>query len=192
MKLNTLALGDCLEKLKEVPAKSFQMTFADPPFNLDKKYTDSARDHKEQSEYLRWCSEWLQEMVRVTKDDGTIFVHHVPRFLMYFAATLDDIAEFKHWIAWDAPSGPMGKSLQPNHYGILYYGKNDKPKFFQLRHAHKHCIHCGKICKDWGGKKHRIPVFGSLTSDCWTDIHRIKHGQHEALDHPCILPVHLM
>lgn len=193
MESNQIVLSDCLDYIRSVPSDSIQVAFCDPPFNLAKDYGTTSDDNREEEEYLDWCQQWLAEVVRVTHPTGSIFVHHIPRFLIYFARMLDCLGViFKNWIAWDAPSGPMGKLLQPAHYGFLYYGKSAETKFYQIRHAHRYCIRCKRLAKDWGGKKHTIPPFGPLTSDCWTDIHRIKHGQHEAMNHPCILPVHLL
>ena len=39
------------------------MAFADPPFNLRKKYKKH-KDRMEMDDYLRWCEDWLREMVR--------------------------------------------------------------------------------------------------------------------------------
>jgi len=36
--INKIIKGDCLELLKKIPDNSVDMTFADPPFNLKKKY----------------------------------------------------------------------------------------------------------------------------------------------------------
>ena len=36
--LNRIIQGDCLELFKNIPDNSVDMTFADPPFNLQKKY----------------------------------------------------------------------------------------------------------------------------------------------------------
>ena len=33
--------------------------------------------------------------------------------------------------------------------------------------------------------------FGSLVSDVWTDIHRVKHNKYRD-EHPCQLPIHLL
>jgi hypothetical protein len=38
------------------------MTFADPPFNLKKNYKNY-HDSLEVEEYLKWCDEWITEMV---------------------------------------------------------------------------------------------------------------------------------
>ena len=86
----------------------------------------------------------------------------------------------------------MGKSLQPNHYGILFYAKDAKQnKFYELRYPHKRCRKCGYLHKDYGGKKFMLHPFGSLVSDVWTDIHRVKHNKYRD-EHPCQLPIHLL
>lgn len=214
MKLNKILRGDCLKKMATIPDDVFDMSFADPPFNLDKGY-DSYKDSKDEDNYFEWCEEWMSEMVRITKPSGSIFLHNIPKWLVQFTCHLADLAIFKNWISWDAPTSPMGKTLQPAHYGILYYTKspltgeietkNGKTKglathdlthckFYEMRHPHKRCRNkknCNLLLKDYGGKKHTIHPFGPLVSDVWTDIHRCKHDRYKD-KHPCQLPVHLM
>jgi len=189
--VNKILQGDCLELFKSIPDSSVDMTFADPPFNLKKKYT-SYNDSLEIQEYLNWCEKWIFEMVRVTKPTGSIFLHNIPKWLTYYATYLNKFANFKHWISWDAPTAPMGKSLQPAHYGILFYTKNAKnAKIYELRHPHKRDRKQGYLWKDYGGKKDGLHPFGPLVSDVWTDIHRIKHNTKRD-PHPCQLPIHLL
>jgi len=189
--INQIILGDCLNIMKSIPDNSIDVTFADPPFNLKKKY-NGYRDSKEFHEYLEWSKRWIYEMVRITKPTGSIFVHNIPKWLTYYANFLNEIAYFKHWIAWDAPTAPMGKSLQPAHYGILYYVKDlKKAKFYEIRYPHKRCRKCNYLLKDYGGKKASLHPFGPLVSDVWTDIHRIKHNKYRD-EHPCQLPIHLL
>jgi site-specific DNA-methyltransferase (adenine-specific) len=188
---NQIIQGDCLELFKNIPDNSVDMTFADPPFNLKKKYT-SYNDSLEFQEYLNWCEQWIYEMVRVTKPTGSIFLHNIPKWLTYYATFLNKFAHFKHWISWDAPTAPMGKSLQPAHYGILFYGKKEKgTKIYELRYPHKRDRKQGFLLKDYGGKKDKLHPFGPLVSDVWTDIHRIKHNKKRD-PHPCQLPIHLL
>jgi len=187
MKTNIIHHGDCLELLRSIPADSIDMTFADPPFNLNKKY-NSYKDRKSLESYLDWCRQWLTEMVRVTKPTGSIFVHNIPKWLTYYAAFLNEIADFKHWISWDAMSTPLGKTLMPTHYGILFYAKEKKlNKFYEVRYPHKRCRKCNVLLKDYGGKKAGLHPFGPLGSDVWTDLHRIKHAKNRDA-HPCQLP----
>ncbi|MBC8526838.1 MAG: site-specific DNA-methyltransferase [Candidatus Cloacimonetes bacterium] len=189
--INKIIQGDCLELFKNIPDNSIDMTFADPPFNLKKKY-NSCKDSLEFKEYLDWCEKWISEMVRVTKPSGSILVHNIPKWLTYFAEILNKKADFKHWISWDAPTAPMGKTLQPSHYGILFYAKNQKElKFYEVRYPHKRDRKTGYLLKDYGGKKALLHPFGPLVSDVWTDIHRIKHNKRRD-PHPCQLPIHLL
>lgn len=189
--LNKILIGDAIELFKSIPNDSIDVTFADPPFNLNKKY-NSYKDSLEFQEYLEWCKKWIYEMVRVTKPTGSIFLHNIPKWLTYYATFLNEFADFKHWISWDAPTAPMGKSLQPSHYGILYYAKEYKQnKYYEIRYPHKRCRKCGFLLKDYGGKKAGLHPFGPLVSDVWTDIHRIKHNKFRD-SHPCQLPIHLL
>ena len=152
----------------------------------------SYRDDLQIKEYLSWCEKWISEMVRVTKPTGSIFLHNIPKWLTYYSHFLNQIADFKHWISWDAPTAPMGKTLQPSHYGILFYAKDNKQlKFYEVRYPHKRNRKTNLLMKDYGGKKYLLHPFGSLVSDVWTDIHRIKHRQKRD-KHPCQLPVHLL
>ena len=189
--LNKIHKGDCLELFKNIPDNSIDVTFADPPFNLKKNYS-SYSDSLKFQEYLDWCEKWILEMVRVTKPTGSIFLHNIPKWLTYYATYLNKCAYFKHWISWDAPTAPMGKSLQPAHYGILFYTKSLKnSKIYELRYPHKRDRKQGFLWKDYGGKKDLLHPFGPLVSDVWSDIHRIKHNTKRDT-HPCQLPIHLL
>ena len=189
--INKILLGDCLELFKKIPDNSVDVTFADPPFNLKKNYKNY-KDSLEFQEYLDWCKIWIFEMVRVTKPTGSIFLHNIPKWLTYYSTFLNEKAFFKHWISWDAPTAPMGKSLQPSNYGILFYTKSEKgAKINELRYPHKRDRKQGYLLKDYGGKKDKLHPFGPLVSDVWTDIHRIKHNKKRD-PHPCQLPIHLM
>ena len=189
--LNQIIHGDCVTVMRQIPDESIDMTFADPPFNLSKRY-GKYKDDKETQEYLDWCYVWLDEMVRITKQTGSIFVHNIPKWLPYFAVHLNEIAYFRHWIAWDAMSTPVGKTLLPAHYGILFYTKAEKDfKFHDLRRTHERCRECGALLKDYGGKKYLLHPFGTLLSDVWRDIHRIRH-QKRRDRHPCQLPEPLL
>lgn len=177
--------------MRTIDDNSVDVTFADPPFNLKKKYNGYV-DSRDMEEYLHWCQQWIEEMIRITKPTGSILVHNIPRWLTYYASFLNDAADFRHWISWSAPTSPMGKSLQPAHYGILFYAKDIKQhKCFELRSPHKRDRKSKYMSKDYGGKKAALHPYGPLITDVWTDIHRIKHNKYRD-KHPCQLPIHLL
>lgn len=87
MLTDTIHIGDCVEVLKTLPAKSVDLVFADPPYNLqlggdlhrpDNSKVDAVDDHWDQFEsfeaYDRFTRAWLAECRRVLKDDGALWV----------------------------------------------------------------------------------------------------------------------
>src|SRR6202000_331991 len=83
----TIIEGDCLEQLAKLPAKSVDLVFADPPYNLqlggdlfrpDNSKVDAVDDHWDQfssfEAYDRFTHDWLKAARRVLKDDGAIWV----------------------------------------------------------------------------------------------------------------------
>ncbi len=110
--LNKIIHGDCIEVMQQIPSDSIDITFADPPFNLKKNYI-SYKDEKDADDYLNWCKKWILEMVRITKPSGSIFLHNIiPKWLTFYAEFLNEVTDFRHWIAWDAPTAPMGEAYR--------------------------------------------------------------------------------
>ena len=168
MECNKIICGDCLELFRAIPSDSIDMAFADPPFNLQKEYGECS-DDMSHSDYLEWCKKWIAEMVRVTKPTGSIFIHNIPKWLLYYAPVLNECATFKNWIAWNAPSSSVTTPLTPYHYGFLWYTKSN-PKFYKIRHPHIRDRKTGHLSRDYGGKKYLLHPFGPLVSDVWVLI----------------------
>ena len=184
-------LGDCVDLMRSLPAESAQLVFADPPFNLNKKY-GKYRDNLPFEKYLSWTREWIAAAVDLLKPDGTLMLYNIPKLLTYSAPILNELCEFRHWIAWNSGGKPLGRTMQPAHYGILYYMKTERGKFYDVRAPHKQCRKCQAYVKDYGGKEYMRHPFGTQISDVWDDIHRVRHASKRISDHPCQLPVHLI
>lgn len=182
--------GDNKEILDDLEEDCFQMAFADPQFNLGKKYGKKSDDLTTE-DYKQLLREWLPKLVRVVKPSGHIFIHHIPKWLKYIAVVLDEYADFRHWIVWDAFGSPRTTPLQPNHYGILMYSRDkSQSKYYKVRQRHDRC-RCGLLKKEYGGKIKRVHPFGPAVSDIWYDISRRKWKVHRDA-HPCQLPITLL
>lgn len=85
--INEIICGNCIEVLASLPAKSVDLIFADPPYNLQLKNellrpnqsvvagVDDAWDQfTDFAAYDRFTKAWLSACRRVLKDDGTIWV----------------------------------------------------------------------------------------------------------------------
>jgi len=84
MKNVELKLGDCNKVLKKVKAKSIDMIFADPPYNLSGKTHLTVKSGRPVpgnkgdwdiiDDYEKFTAEWMTECIRVLKDNGTIWI----------------------------------------------------------------------------------------------------------------------
>lgn len=102
-----LVAGDCIQRLEEVPSKSVGCVFADPPYNLKKRYdSDRSRDARSDAEFLRWCKTWLAGCVRTLTMDGSIFVMINSRYAARVEIIMRDLGLFwRNTIVW-ADSNP--------------------------------------------------------------------------------------
>ena len=84
---NKVFNADALLTLKKIPSKTFNLVFADPPYNLqieknlkrpDESKVNGVNDKWDKFEsfdhYDEFCKDWLSECKRVLIDDGTIWV----------------------------------------------------------------------------------------------------------------------
>ena len=198
--------GDTISLMKKIPDNYVDVSFIDPPFNLNKHY-NTYDDEKTTLDYLEWSKQWLLEMIRVTKPTGSIFIHNIPKWLLEYYRIIFNEKEhlnvgdqyYKHiknlrlvdWIVWNEVGSPRGRYLYASHYGILWLSKSSKTKFNNIRIPHKFCRVCNSLLKDYGGKKDQINEFGTILSDVWDDIHRYKHSKRRD-KHPNQLPVPLL
>jgi site-specific DNA-methyltransferase (adenine-specific) len=64
---------DCIAGMQKLADGSVDLAFADPPFNIGYQY-DVYRDKLKSERYLAWCRDWIGEVVRVLKADGTFWL----------------------------------------------------------------------------------------------------------------------
>lgn len=67
-------VGDCREVLKDVPSKSVDLLFADPPFNWDVPYGEWD-DAIPREEYLRFTYQWLDSCLAALSERGAFWVN---------------------------------------------------------------------------------------------------------------------
>ncbi|MGC2744354.1 MAG: DNA methyltransferase, partial [Candidatus Angelobacter sp.] len=86
--LGRLYESDCLEFLKAIPSGSVHTFFADPPFNLRKKYGKKGSDSLPDEQYLEWSRSWLHEAARTISPGGALFVYNLPKWLIHYGSFL--------------------------------------------------------------------------------------------------------
>lgn len=66
--------GDALLALREICPGSVDLIFADPPYNIGKRFGDFVDRWESDEAYLAWCVDWLDACVAALKPSGTMYV----------------------------------------------------------------------------------------------------------------------
>ena len=143
---NKIINGNCLEEIKKIPDKSFDLIFADPPYNMQlgenlrrpdnskvKSVDDDWDKFQNFKSYDQFSLLWLKECKRILKNDGTIWVigsyHNIFR-LGFHLQNLD------YWILNDViwrKNNPMpnfkGTRFTNAHETLIWASKNKNSKY---------------------------------------------------------------
>ena len=128
IKLNHIYRGDSINVLKGLPSESVDVVFADPPYNLqlknelsrpDSSTVSAVNDEWDQFEsfqkYDQFTMNWLSEIKRIIKKDGTIWVIGSYHNIFRIGKAIQDLG---FWILNDViwrKSNPM-----PNFRGTRF------------------------------------------------------------------------
>jgi len=179
--LGELYQANCLDVLDRLKPETVDLAFADPPFNLGKRYSSNINDTKADHEYLEWCQTWLDGMICALKPGGSLFLWNLPKWNLRLGALLAESLTFRHWIAVDIKySLPISGRLYPSHYSLLYFVKGEKPAIFHPdRLPVPCCRHCGGELRDYGGYKDKMNPKGVNLCDVWSDIPPVRHAKYK-------------
>ena len=124
--LNKVILGDAIKELKKLPNESCDVIVIDPPYNIGKDFGNNI-DKRELNEYVSWCKEWIDESIRVMKQNGTMFIYGFSEILAYLCV---EIPIQKRWLIWHYTNKNVASLnfWQRSHESIICAWK-DKPQF---------------------------------------------------------------
>ncbi|MGQ3889297.1 DNA-methyltransferase [Legionella sp. CNM-1927-20] len=189
---------DCLESLQSLPSNSIDFCFADPPYNIQKKY-ENWNDGIDIIDYFEWCDKWLCELARVLKPGCTLAILNIPQWCVRHYKYLSSILDFQDWIVWEGLSLPV-RMIMPAHYSILCFSKGaprNQPGFLRKNHSPIELDALTTVKENYCNrpsciKRRRQEIDDTQTAtNIWWDIHRLKHNSRR-VDHPCQLPPALM
>lgn len=66
--------GDAFLVLKMLPDNSFDLLFADPPYNLTKDFGSEKFKQTSLEEYERWLESWIELCVPLLKDTASVYI----------------------------------------------------------------------------------------------------------------------
>jgi site-specific DNA-methyltransferase (adenine-specific) len=66
--------GDAFDVLAKLPEKSFDLLFADPPYNLTKNFGENSFRQTSLDEYELWLDSWLAQTVKLLKPTASVYI----------------------------------------------------------------------------------------------------------------------
>ena len=193
--VGTILPGDCVAAMRELPAASVDLVFADPPYNLqlggdlnrpDGSHVDAVTDHWDRFDsfaaYDRFTRRWLTEARRVLKPDGALWVIGSYHNIFRVGAALQDLG---FWVLNDVvwrKANPMpnfrGTRFTNAHETLIWASTGEKARYHFNYRAMKTLNDELQMRSDW-----LMPVCGGGE--------RLKDGEgHKA--HPTQKPEALL
>ena len=183
----TIYHGDC----REIMNFRIHVTliFADPPFNVNKKYE---RTSDKRDDYQEWCKDWIYKAFDLLSPKGSFYHMTLSKHLEWKMPIMADNGIFISLIIWKNVSALHSKrKYWLGYQPIMLYGKTDQYKFntYAERDPNVQCR--------WGGYKNGPQ---GQYKDYWDDIPFIyagsikhKEGIYEGNKkaHPCQMPLAL-
>jgi DNA modification methylase len=215
--MNQLILGDFLEVLKKMESDSIDLIYLDPPFFSNRNYEVLWGDEGEIrsfqdrwsggiDHYIAWLKERVQEMHRVLKSTGSIFLHcdwHANAYIrVYILDKIFGEANFKNEIIWcyTAPANVQNRFPQ-KHDTIFFYAKSKHSYFnansIKIPYNQETVARTGRGAGLTGLKvkgnaeerhKNRLDKDGKVPEDYWIDIFRIQGNGKERIGYPTQKP----
>lgn len=110
-------LSDCMQALSEIKDKSVNLIFADAPYNIGKDFGNNKDQWESVEEYVGWCKQWINECMRVLKDDGTMYFMTATQHMPYLDVFVSENYNVLCRIVWTYDSsGVQSKKM----FGSLY------------------------------------------------------------------------
>jgi len=221
MTVNRLILGDNLEILKSMEDNSIDLIYLDPPFFSNRNYeviwgdTGEIRSFQDRwsggiSHYIDWLKERVQEMHRILKPTGSIFLHcdwHANAYIkVHILDRIFGENNFINEIIWCYTAPANVKNRFPQKHDTIYFYSKTKNYYFssdnvKIPYNQETVARTNRGAGGSGLKvrgdaeerhKNRLDKDGKVPEDYWIDIPRIQGNGNERIGYPTQKPEALL
>lgn len=185
---------DCLDAITKLPDEWVSLTVTSPPYNIGKEYEQKLP----LEDYLTWCEQWIAEIYRIARPDGTFWLNlgylSIPNrakaipipYLLWDKIPFYLIQE----IIWHYGAGVAGrKFFSPRNEKFLWYVKNLDNYTFNLDHVRDSNV---KYPHQKKNGKIKVNSLGKNPTDVW-EFPKVTSGKQrsskERTAHPAQFPI---
>lgn len=208
LELGKIHQGDCIERMRQIESGTIDLVFADPPFNIGYEY-DEYHDRQSDDEYIEWSRQWMEEVYRVLKPNGTFWLSIGDEY----AAELKVDAEHKigfatrSWVIWYYTFGVnCTKKFSRSHVHLFHFVKDANnftfnaedplvrvPSARALVYGDKRANPAGRLPDDtWILRPQDLPEGFQPTEDIWYYARVAGTFKERQGFHGCQMPEQLL
>jgi adenine-specific DNA-methyltransferase len=192
--LSTIYQGNCIEVLKTIPDNSIDLIFADPPYNIGKKFGDFIDSWPTDQEYADWCFEWMELCIKKLKPSGSFYVMTSTQAMPYLDLWLRDKMTILSRIVWHYDSsGVQAKKYYGSLYEPILYAVKDPKRYIFNASAIEIEAKTGSVRKliDYRKKEPTPYKTTKVPGNTWY-MPRVRFRMGEYENHPSQKPEQLL
>jgi site-specific DNA-methyltransferase (adenine-specific) len=129
VKRSGIFCADAVAGLRSMPRKYFDLIIADPPYNSGKDFGNKS-DKQDQEEYKKWVYDWVKLLVRVIKDDGSVYICcDWKQSALYEDALAKAGFKILNRITWKRDKGRGAKKNWKQNMEDIWFAVRDKKRY---------------------------------------------------------------
>jgi len=129
--------GDCLDVMREIPDESVDLVFADPPYNLGKRFREFKDVWPSDAAYAEWCYQWLELAVSKMSRTASMYVMTSTQAMPFLDLWLRERLTVLSRIVWHYDSSGVQAR---KYFGSLY-----EPILLCVKDAKTYTFNAGDI-----------------------------------------------
>jgi site-specific DNA-methyltransferase (adenine-specific) len=189
-----LICGDAFETLKSLPTSAFDLLFADPPYNLSKRFGAQKFSEMAIEAYEAWLESWIKLCLPLLKPTASVYVCGDWRSGSAIERVGSRYFKLRNRITWEREKGRGAKANWKNAAEDIWFFTVSDDYTFDLdavkqRRRVLAPYRVNGVPKDWnsdGNYRDTHP------SNIWTDISVPFWSMPENTDHPTQKPEKLL
>lgn len=199
---------DNLARLRKMPSESVDLIYLDPPFFSEKDYEVIWGDAAERRSfddrweggiqvYIAWMRERVQEMHRILKPTGSIYLHcdwHASHHLRVMLDGIFGASQFLNEVVWAYRGGGVSKRHWGRKHDTIFLYAKGKGWTFNPQYTPYSDFTLARTAKT-GLRPNRTKIDvdrGAHMPDWWVDLNALQTWSPERIGYPTQKPVALL
>jgi site-specific DNA-methyltransferase (adenine-specific) len=193
---NKIICGDAFEALKNLPEQSFDLLFADPPYNLTKNFGENSFRQTSLDEYENWLDSWLKISVRLLKPTASVYICGDWRSASAIQRVGMKYFRLRNRITWEREKGRGAKANWKNAAEDIWFFTVSDDYIFNLEAVKTKRKVLAPYTENGQPKDWEKSSDGNFRvthpSNLWTDLTVPFWSMPENTDHPTQKPEKLL